>query len=88
MEGRGTVSCLTLVRSVRILAIMKREGLPGPLLDSDRRLVIKNIINIIKIQKKKVTTILFVLLLCITFAIYNVSLRSNGAEPSIAAVKV
>ena len=86
--GRGTLSCLTRVRSVRILAIMKREGLPGPLLDSDRRLIIKNIINIIKIQKKKVTTILFVLLLCITFAIYNVSLRSNGAEPSIAAVKV
>ena len=27
--GRGTVSCRTLVRSVRIRAIMKREGLPG-----------------------------------------------------------
>ena len=27
--GRGTVSCLTRVRSVRILAIMKRDGLGG-----------------------------------------------------------
>ena len=27
--GRGTLSCLTRVRSVRIRAIMKREGLGG-----------------------------------------------------------
>ena len=27
--GQGTVSCLTRVKSVRILAIMKREGLGG-----------------------------------------------------------
>ena len=67
MEGRGTVSCLTLVRSVRILAIMKREGLPGPLLDSDRRLAIKNIINIIKIQKKTKVTKIF----C-AYIVYNI----------------
>ena len=67
MDGRGTVSCLTLVRSVRILAIMKREGLPGPLLDSDRRLIIKNIINIIKIQKKTKVTKFF----C-AYIVYNI----------------
>ena len=46
-RGRGTVSCLTLVRSVRILAIMKRlaggveqgageEGGHSPLTDRSR----------------------------------------------------
>ena len=34
--GRGTVSCLTRVKSVRILAIMKRDGLGGVVVCSAR----------------------------------------------------